>query len=108
MQLIFIFGWVLHMYDQSHPRSLRSYKMVCENNISEDLLQISANEQHHCCLDRTSSARLTVSLCVTSSARLTSAVLITNSAFRTGSLPEPKIPFLPMLRFWVGSGLPCC
>src|SRR5580700_11666016 len=40
MQLIFIFGWVLHMCDQSHPRSLRSYQMgVCENNISEDLLQ---------------------------------------------------------------------
>jgi hypothetical protein len=40
MQLIFIFGGVLHMCDQSHPRSLRSYKMgVCENNISEDFLQ---------------------------------------------------------------------
>src|SRR5271165_740526 len=40
MQLNFVFGWVLHMCDQSHPRSLRSYKMgVCENNISEDLLQ---------------------------------------------------------------------
>ena len=40
MQLIFIFGGVLHVCDQSHPRSLRSYKMgVCENNISENLLQ---------------------------------------------------------------------
>jgi len=40
MQLIFIFGAVLHMSDQSHPRSLRSYKMgVCPNNISEDYFE---------------------------------------------------------------------
>ena|ERR1700730_1921745 len=40
MQLIFIFGGLLHMSDQSHPRSLRSYKMgLCESNISEYFLQ---------------------------------------------------------------------